>query len=62
VSFGNGRHYCLGAGLARLQGDVVFTTMATGYPEHVLSSEPERLDSFRFRGWSAIEVILGGSA
>jgi cytochrome P450 len=32
LSLAFGPHYCLGAALARLEGEIVFTTLVTRYP------------------------------
>jgi cytochrome P450 len=45
LTFGHGVHFCLGAPLARLEGAVVFSTLARRFPDLELAVEPDRLDS-----------------
>jgi cholest-4-en-3-one 26-monooxygenase len=42
---GGGRHFCLGAGLARLQLRILFGELSARMPEVRLAGDPERLDS-----------------
>ncbi|HEY1635267.1 MAG TPA: cytochrome P450 [Acidimicrobiales bacterium] len=41
VSFGSGIHHCLGAALARLEGQVALRTLAQRFPAAELEDEPE---------------------
>jgi cytochrome P450 len=43
VAFGQGIHYCLGAPLARLEGQIAFSTLLRNLPELTLTVEPEQL-------------------
>lgn len=58
LSFGYGTHYCIGASLARLEGDVVHSEMVRRYPRMELAGEPVRQDTFRARAFSEIPVVL----
>jgi cytochrome P450 len=58
LSFGSGQHHCLGASLARMEGEVFFATLLTRFPRMRLVGEPTRLDSFRMRGYEAARVVL----
>ena len=58
LSFGYGTHYCIGASLARLEGDVVYSEMLRRYPRMELAAEPTRQDTFWARGFSEIPVVL----
>lgn len=58
LSFGYGAHYCIGASLARLEGDVVHSEMVRRYPRMELAGEPVRQDTFRARAFSEIPVVL----
>ena len=58
LSFGYGTHYCIGASLARLEGDVVYCEMLGRYPRMALAGEPVRQDTFRARAFSEIPVVL----
>jgi cytochrome P450 len=57
LAFGHGRHFCLGAGLARLEGEVVLRTVARGFPDLRPSSEPpEMLGLLSFRAPLSVRV------
>ena len=43
VAFGHGPHYCLGAPLARLEGQVAIGTLLTRFPELALAATPDKL-------------------
>src|SRR5205823_2958568 len=43
VAFGFAEHFCLGAGLARLEGRVVFEELLARFPDWQLAGEPRRL-------------------
>ncbi|MDN5914964.1 MAG: cytochrome P450 [Pseudonocardia sp.] len=43
VAFGYGIHHCLGAPLARLEGEVAFRTLVGRFPRMSLAAEPEDL-------------------
>ncbi len=43
VAFGHGPHYCLGAPLARLEGQVAIGTLLTRFPELALATAPDKL-------------------
>jgi cytochrome P450 len=55
LAFGNGRHFCLGAGLARMELEVVFTTLLHRFPTLRLAVP---LDRLRLRS----EAVTGGLA
>ena len=60
ASFSSGMHHCLGAPLARLEGQVVFARLAQRFPELVLADdEPPYRDHFVLRGLAALPVSLG---
>ncbi|MEU7262061.1 cytochrome P450 [Streptomyces rimosus] len=44
VGFGHGMHYCLGASLARQEGEVAFGKLLARYPEVALALPPEQLE------------------
>jgi len=61
LSFGGGIHYCLGAALARLEGQVVFSTLAQRFPQMrlaVRADEVEYRDHFVLRGLKALPVTV----
>ncbi|WP_433256819.1 cytochrome P450 family protein [Streptosporangium sp. CA-135522] len=44
VGFGHGLHYCLGAALARQEGEVAFEALLRRFPDLALAVEPEDLE------------------
>jgi cytochrome P450 len=59
LAFGQGLHYCIGAPLARLEGEIAFTTLLRRLPGLRLAVDPGDL-SWRpgvgLRGLSALPV------
>jgi cytochrome P450 len=63
LSLAFGPHFCLGAGLARIEGQVVLSTLATRFPELELAAEPDQLRFHRgIRGLDELPVRLGAAA
>ena len=61
LSFGQGIHYCLGAPLSRLEGQIAIGTLVNRFPNLRLSIPPEQVqwkDSFILRGLKALPVSL----
>jgi cytochrome P450 len=58
MSFGYAEHYCLGAGLARLEGRVLFEELLARWPDYELAGEIERLPSRLARGVVHLPVLL----
>ncbi|MEY2431429.1 MAG: hypothetical protein QOC92_1154, partial [Acidimicrobiaceae bacterium] len=61
LTFSHGIHYCLGAALARLEGQVVFSTLAQRFPDMqlaVLADEIEYREHFVLRGLKALPVTV----
>ena len=52
LSFAFGAHYCLGAALARIEGEVVFSTLARRFPEARLLT-----DDLRYGGSAMLRAI-----
>jgi pimeloyl-[acyl-carrier protein] synthase len=58
VAFGGGIHHCLGAALARLEGQVALTGLLTRFPRLALAGCPRRRPMFVLRGLESLPVIL----
>jgi cytochrome P450 len=62
VSFGFGIHYCLGAPLARVEGQVAFATLLRRMPDLALDTDaPEWRESSVLRGLKALPVRFSGA-
>jgi hypothetical protein len=60
LAFGHGIHFCLGAPLARLEGQVAMPALLSRFPGLAPRSDsPEWLDSLVFRGMRSLPVVLG---
>ncbi|MEO7429236.1 MAG: cytochrome P450, partial [Acidimicrobiales bacterium] len=60
LTFSHGIHYCLGAALARLEGQEVFKAMAQRFPTLELTDEPVHREHFVLRGYQAVHVAAAG--
>ena len=58
VAFSAGIHYCVGAGLARLEGVVGLRALAERFPELRVSGRPVRRDLQTLRGYEHLPVTL----
>jgi cytochrome P450 PksS len=61
VGFGQGMHYCLGAPLARLEGQIAISTLVNRIPHLRLAVAPDQLrwrSGFIVRGLEALPVTL----
>ncbi|WP_166583803.1 MULTISPECIES: cytochrome P450 [unclassified Mycolicibacterium] len=58
-SFSGGRHFCLGAALARSEGEVGLRTFFERFPEAQLAGPGTRRDTRVLRGWAALPIALG---
>jgi cytochrome P450 len=61
LAFGKGIHYCLGAPLARLEGQIAFGTLIQRLPNLHLASDPEQLiwnNNFMLRGLRSLPVTF----
>ena len=59
AAFGMGRHFCLGAALARAEGEVGLRTFFERFPEVRSAGVGSRRDTRVLRGWSSLPVTLG---
>ena len=56
VSFGGGAHFCLGAGLARLEGEIAFPALLSRFPGIELDEDPQFRKTFTLRGLETLKV------
>jgi cytochrome P450 len=56
LAFSSGIHYCLGAPLARLEGEVAFRALATRLPDLALAGQPRRRGGLTLRGYESLPV------
>ncbi len=63
LGFGVGIHYCLGAPLARLEGQLAITSLVQSFPDMQLAVDPDELEwhaTMLSRGLIGLPVSLGG--
>jgi cytochrome P450 len=58
VGFGFGEHFCLGAGLARMEARVLYDELLRRFSSIELAGEPERLPSVLMNSLARLPVIL----
>lgn len=58
LSFSGGRHFCLGAALARTEGAVGLRTFFDRHPHTVLVGEGRRRETRVLRGWATLPVDI----
>ncbi|WP_433801544.1 cytochrome P450 [Actinomycetospora sp. CA-084318] len=56
VAFSSGIHYCLGAALARMEGEVALRELFTRFPDLAPAGTPTRRPTFILRGWKSLPV------
>jgi cytochrome P450 len=59
LAFSGGRHFCLGAALARAEGEVGLRTFFDRFPDVRAAGIGSRRDTRVLRGWSTLPVALG---
>jgi cytochrome P450 len=59
LAFSGGRHFCLGAALARAEGEVGLRTFFERYPNAALAGAGSRRETRVLRGWSSLPIALG---
>ncbi|HET7408501.1 MAG TPA: cytochrome P450 [Mycobacteriales bacterium] len=62
LAFSSGVHYCLGANLARLEGEVALRMLFDRFPDLSLAGQPHRRDTRTLWGYDAMPVALHGSS
>lgn len=58
VAFGGGIHHCLGAALARMEGQIAFQALLDHFPRIELGGTPVRRPTFTLRGLESLPVTL----
>ncbi len=58
-AFSGGRHFCLGAALARLEGEVGLRTLFERFPDMQLAPGARRTRTRVLRGWERLPVTTG---
>lgn len=59
LAFSGGRHFCLGAALARAEGEVGLRTFFERFPDVRAAGTGSRRNTRVLRGWSTLPVALG---
>jgi hypothetical protein len=59
LSFSSGIHYCLGAGLARMEGEIGLGALFRRFPDLALDGAPTRRSTRLLRGFDTMPVRLG---
>ena len=59
VAFSAGRHYCLGAALARMEGEVGLRALHERFPDLAVAPGGVRRPTRILRGWETLPVRLG---
>jgi cytochrome P450 len=62
IAFSQGLHYCLGAGLARMEGEIGLRALFERFPDLALAGPPHRRPTRLLRGFDAMPVTLGTPA
>ena len=62
VAFSSGIHYCLGAGLARMEGEVGLRALFERFPDLTLAGTPHRRATRVLRGYETMPVRLTATA
>jgi cytochrome P450 len=59
VAFSSGIHFCLGAALARMEGEVALRSLFERFPDLVPAGAPHRRRTRILRGYESLPVSLG---
>jgi cytochrome P450 len=59
LAFSAGRHFCLGAALARIEGEVGLRSLVERFPDLALAQGARRQPTRVLRGWQQLPVTLG---
>lgn len=58
ISFGAGIHYCIGAALSRLEGQIAFPRLLNQFPAMAFAEPPVHTGQFTLRGYGKLPLIL----
>jgi cytochrome P450 len=61
LSFGHGIHFCIGAPVARLEGQTILTMLASHFPDMAFAADPENfriVPNISLRGYESLPVRL----
>ncbi len=61
LAFSGGRHFCLGAALARLEGEIGLRSLFERFPHLAAEGPGTRRPTRVLRGWAALPVRLGSA-
>ncbi len=61
LAFSGGRHFCLGAALARAEGEIGLRQFFSRFPHAELASTGTRRSTRVLRGWAELPVALGST-
>jgi cytochrome P450 len=56
LSFGVGMHYCIGAGLAKMEAEILFSQMLARFAELSVEEKPAYRPGFSFRAFNALRI------
>ncbi len=62
LSFSSGPHYCLGAALARMEGEIGLRALFERFPQLAFDGAPHRRGTRTLRGYSSLPVRLGADS
>ncbi|MEJ2870029.1 cytochrome P450 [Actinomycetospora sp. OC33-EN08] len=62
VAFSSGIHFCLGAALARMEGEVALRALFERFPDLAPAGEPVRRPTRILRGYQSLPVVPGAPA
>ena len=58
LAFGGGIHHCLGAALARVEGEIAIASLVRKFPNMELAGEPTRRPNFTLRGLEHLPIAV----
>lgn len=61
IAFSQGIHYCLGAGLARMEGEIGLRALFERFPDLTAAGPPHRRETRLLRGYDAMPVTWGAA-